>query len=86
MACPIDKHHPLELYELITKGDVIVEGALACTECGRYYPIMDEIPIMLPDDLRKEREEVDFLKKWAHKLPQKIIFDGRPFRVERSAA
>ncbi len=82
----MDKHHPLELYELITKGDVIVEGALACTECGRYYPIMDEIPIMLPDDLRKEKEEVEFLKKWEDKLPQKIVFDGRPFRVERSAA
>ena len=38
---------------------------------------------MLPDDLRKENEELEFLKRWADKLPQKIVFDGKPFRLQR---
>ncbi len=86
LACPIDKHHPLELYELTSESDKIIEGALACVECARYYPIIDEIPIMLPDDLRKENEELEFLKRWADKLPQKIVFDGKPFRLQRPSA
>ncbi len=24
--------------------------ALVCTVCGRRYPIVDDIPVMLPDD------------------------------------
>lgn len=27
----------------------VVEGILHCTKCGRKYPIMEEIPIILPD-------------------------------------
>lgn len=82
LACPIDKHYPLELYELSANGEIIVDGALACTKCGRYYPIIDEIPIMLPDEMRNHKEEVDFLAKWADKLPGKIVYEGRPFHLE----
>ena len=27
LACPIDKHFPLEIFESKTKDDVVVEGA-----------------------------------------------------------
>jgi uncharacterized protein YbaR (Trm112 family) len=84
LACPIDKFYPLELYELNTNGDIIVDGALACTKCGRYYPIMDEIPIMLPDEMRNKNEEVEFLTKWASRLPEKIVYNGKPFKLEKS--
>ena len=51
LACPIDKNHPLELFEIKEKNDVVIEGAIFCPKCSRFYPIMEEIPIMLPDDL-----------------------------------
>ncbi len=31
------------------KGEVLV-----CTECNRWYPIIDDIPHMLPDELRED--------------------------------
>jgi len=30
LACPIDKHHPLELFENKLDGEIIAEGALYC--------------------------------------------------------
>jgi len=83
LACPIDKYYPLELHELNTKGDLIVDGALVCSKCGRYYPIIEEIPIMLPDDLRKREEDIAFLSKRAHQLPAKIVYEGKPFHLEK---
>jgi uncharacterized protein YbaR (Trm112 family) len=31
------------------KGEVLI-----CVECKRWYPIIDDIPHMLPDDLRED--------------------------------
>jgi uncharacterized protein YbaR (Trm112 family) len=81
LACPIDKHYPLGLMEFETKGDVIVEGVLTCDECGRYYPIMDEIPVMLPDNLRNKKEDLGFLTKWGAKLPEKVVHGGKPWSL-----
>ncbi|MDR7545133.1 MAG: Trm112 family protein [Armatimonadota bacterium] len=39
LACPVD-HAPVR-----REGDRIV-----CTQCGRRYPIRDEIPIMLIEE------------------------------------
>ena len=82
LACPIDKHYPLELFELNSEQDLIVDGALACTECNRYYPIIDEIPIMLPDELRNKNEDLDFLTKYKDRLPEKITKQGKPHHLE----
>ena len=81
LACPIDKHYPLELFEISSDGDLIVDGAMFCTDCGRYYPIIDEIPVMLPDDLRNKNEDVEFLKKFQDKLPDKIVKLGKPVHL-----
>jgi len=43
LACPIDKHHPLELH-VFEEKDEIVEGLIVCPKCLRWYPIRDEIP------------------------------------------
>ena len=43
LACPIDKTHPLELFEIKEKDETISEGALVCTKCSRFYPIIEEI-------------------------------------------
>ncbi len=34
------------------KGEVLV-----CTDCNRWYPIIDDIPHMLPDELRDDLAE-----------------------------
>jgi uncharacterized protein len=82
LACPIDKHYPLELFEINTEDDIIVDGAMYCTDCTRFFPIIDEIPVMLPDDLRKGNEDIDFLTKFRDKLPEKIVKQGKPVRLQ----
>ncbi|MGD8431835.1 MAG: Trm112 family protein [Nitrosopumilaceae archaeon] len=81
LACPIDKTHPLELHEINEKENIISEGALVCTKCARFFPIIEEIPIMLPDELRDKKLELDFLKKYQQKLPEKIIKNGVPWHL-----
>ena len=81
LACPIDKHHPLEIFECSSKEELVVEGALYCTSCSRFFPIIDEIPIMLPDELRDKKQEIDFLKNNKSKLPEKIIKQASPWHL-----
>ena len=81
LACPIDKNHPLELHQIKEKDNVISEGALFCSECSRFYPIIEEIPIMLPDELRDKKLEMNFLKKYKEDLPEKIITKAKPWHL-----
>ena len=81
LACPIDKNYPLELFEVNFKDDVISEGALFCSKCKRFFPIIEEIPIMLPDELRDKKQEIEFLKIHKEKLPEKIITEANPWHL-----
>ena len=83
LACPIDKHYPLELFEIVSEEQTVKEGILFCTECSRYYPIIDEIPVMLPDELREadKKRDIEFLKKWQSKIPEKVIKQGNPWHL-----
>ncbi|MBA4452322.1 MAG: Trm112 family protein, partial [Nitrosopumilaceae archaeon] len=78
LACPIDKTHPLELHQIKEKDSVVLEGVLVCTKCSRFFPIIEEIPIMLPDELRDKKLEIDFLKKYKDEIPEKISKSGVP--------
>lgn len=62
----------------------VVEGLIICEECYRWYPIIDEIPHMLPDDLRVADpvEELEFMKKWHEKFPREVLEKGKPFNEE----
>ena len=81
LACPIDKSHPLELHEINEKNNVVSEGVLFCPKCSRFYPIIEEIPIMLPDELRDKKLEIEFLKKYKEELPEKIIKNANPWHL-----
>ena len=81
LACPMCKHHPLESFELDLKNETIEEGALFCVSCSRFYPIIDEIPIMLPDELRNKKQDLEFLKKNKDSLPEKITAHGVPWHL-----
>jgi uncharacterized protein YbaR (Trm112 family) len=63
----------------------VSEGLLKCPNCGRWYPIIDEIPHMLPDDLREEKEDTDFLRKWKAKIPMEVLREGKPFSLGAEA-
>lgn len=81
LVCPIDKKFPLEIYEISSKQEMVLEGALYCSKCSRFYPIIEEIPIMLPDELRDKKQDMSFLEKNKGDLPQKIIKDARPWHL-----
>ena len=81
LACPIDKNHPLELFEINEKDNIVSEGVLFCSKCSRFYPIIEEIPIMLPDELRDKKQETEFLKNYKDKLPEKIITMANPWHL-----
>jgi uncharacterized protein YbaR (Trm112 family) len=82
LACPIDKYYPLDLH-VFRQDEEIVEGLIICPKCLRWYPIRDEIPEMLPDEMRKREEDLPFLKKWKEKIPEKILVEGKPFNLKK---
>ena len=59
----------------------VKEGILICDKCGRWYPIIDEIPHMLPDGLREKKEDLAFLRKYREKIPERVIKGGKPFNL-----
>lgn len=80
LACPICKHSPLELHIFEEKKE-IVEALIVCAACNRWYPVIDEIPHMLPDNLRSRDEDLAFLRKWEKRVPEKILKEGKPFNL-----
>jgi len=60
---------------------VIVEGILYCQKCLRFYPIIDEIPIMLPDELREKEKDLEFLNRWKNNIPQNILNNANPWHL-----
>ena len=81
LACPVDKSYPLQLYEVISNSSGVDIGVLACPSCSRFYPIIDGIPVMFPDNLRERQKDLEFLGKWKDKLPDKIIKQGNPWHL-----
>jgi uncharacterized protein YbaR (Trm112 family) len=81
LACPIDKYFPLELLEFTSKDEIVSEGVIFCSKCSRYYPIIEDIPIMLPDELRDKNQDIEFLKKYKNTLPDKISSNGAPWHL-----
>ncbi len=81
LACPIDKHFPLDIFEISSEKEVVSEGAIFCPKCSRFYPIIDEIPIMLPDELRDKGQDMDFLNRNKARLPEKILTKGLPWHL-----
>jgi uncharacterized protein YbaR (Trm112 family) len=80
LACPICKHSPLQLI-VFEEEEEIEQGILICDSCDRWYPIIESIPHMLPDDLRHENEDMDFLCKWKDAVPKQTLSQGKPFKL-----
>jgi uncharacterized protein YbaR (Trm112 family) len=66
-------------------GLEIVEGALRCEKCGRWFPVgsrVETIPELLPDAGRDKKADVAFLRKHREVLPQVILTGSKPFVLE----
>ena len=83
LACPIDKHYPLDLY-VFEEAEEIKEGVIICSKCSRWYPIRDEIPEMLPDELREKKDDLPFMERWKNEFPKKILEEGKPFNLGKN--
>jgi uncharacterized protein YbaR (Trm112 family) len=60
---------------------VIEEGILFCNRCFRFFPIVEEIPIILPDEIRDKNKDLDLLKKWSNSLPEKVVKKALPWHL-----
>ncbi len=65
----------------LKSDEEIVEGILYCSKCKRFYPIVEEIPIILPDELRDKEKDLTLLKKWNKAIPEKITKYGLPWHL-----
>jgi uncharacterized protein YbaR (Trm112 family) len=60
----------------------IDSGILFCKECKRWYPIIDTIPQMLPDEFRNEEKEIKFLQTNKNLLDEEFLKqDLKPFKL-----
>jgi len=50
----------------------IEEGLLICAECGRWYPIIGQLPEILPDHLRNAERDLDVFRSVAPGLPEDV--------------
>ena len=82
LACPICKNDDLELIVIEQDDEEVETGLIYCSACSRYYPIKKTIPIMLPDDLRKKEEDINFLKIYKNEIPNFILRTGKPFSLK----
>jgi uncharacterized protein YbaR (Trm112 family) len=71
--------HLLNWYFFLTEID---QAVISCKKCQRWYPVIETIPHMLPDDLRNSDEDIAFLKKWSHQLPERVLNEGKPSNVK----
>ncbi len=83
LACPYDKHAPLELSVFRAEGMRVVQGLLECTECRRYYPILGGIPVMMPDEFRDASLEAPFMLRWREQIGERFG-KGRGFTLPPS--
>lgn len=77
-----NQDNALKTKDMATKESSIVkEGLLLCRSCLRFYPITEEIPIILPDELRDKGKDLEFLKKWQGSIPAELLDGLKPWTI-----
>ena len=62
-------------------NEIIQEGLLLCRTCMRFYPITEEIPIILPDELRDKKKDIEFLHTWNKSIPENLLKNLKPWTI-----
>ena len=65
LGCPMCGHYPLNIVSIEEKEDKVFQGILYCQNCKRWYPIRDEIAIMLPDNMRDQKRDDEFYASYS---------------------
>ncbi|MCE4604358.1 MAG: Trm112 family protein [Aeropyrum sp.] len=55
----------------------IEEGVIVCPSCGRWYPIVDGIPVMMDDKYRDEERDREAAARLSPHLPDWIRIRAR---------
>lgn len=55
----------------------IAEGVIVCPSCGRWYPIIDGIPVMMDDKYRREERDREIAEKMSDRIPGWIRLRAR---------
>jgi uncharacterized protein YbaR (Trm112 family) len=65
------------------KTEIEIEsGLLFCDKCHRWFPIIDTIPQMLPDEYRDQEKDTNFLETNKNLLDHKFLKqDLKPFNI-----
>ncbi len=63
-------------------SEIVEEGLLLCRTCMRFYPITEEIPIILPDELRDKKKDLEFLKTWNESIPNDLLRNLKPWTTK----
>jgi uncharacterized protein YbaR (Trm112 family) len=61
--------------------EIVEEGLLLCRTCLRFYPITEEIPIILPDELRDKKKDMEFLRNWNESIPNDLLRSLKPWTI-----
>ncbi len=80
LCCPVDQND-LEI-QVVTEDEEgeILEALMSCPECGRYFPVIYGIPILIPDEYRDEEMEQPLLEQWGYQLEESPRRDELPER------
>ena len=65
--------------EFSKQTEIVKEGLLLCRTCLRFYPITDEIPVILPDELRDKSKDLEFIRKWRQRIPANLLTNLKPW-------
>ncbi len=71
----------LPIRESVSASEIIQEGLLLCKSCMRFYPITEEIPIILPDELRDKKKDMEFLNTWNQSIPKNLLNNLKPWTL-----
>jgi len=64
ISCPYNEESHLEMKVKKKENDEIIEGVLICKKCERIFPIIREVPYLMPDDLKsKNKDVIEFLSQ-----------------------
>ncbi|MDF0682298.1 MAG: Trm112 family protein [Candidatus Nitrosocosmicus sp.] len=77
----MDKKSPSVSEMDIESIEIVEEGLLLCRTCLRFYPITEEIPIILPDELRDKKKDMEFLKTWNDSIPNDLLKNLKPWTI-----
>lgn len=69
LRCPFDRETALSLLALSESDAEVLEGALVCPECRRWFAILDGVPHLVRDGLRLVELEMELLNKYSAQLP-----------------